>query len=300
MWLVTSVGFWATLARMKGSTRRALVVVGACALVFAGAAFAANSGSFADVSGDSGTAPDVTGVAISNDDSGLVTVKVTLSNRNAIAPTDGVGVGIDADQNPDTGTVFYGTEYELDFEGGAPRFYRAAANGFYEEAPVPASFSASFSGNVVTVSFKPSELGATTGFNVYAIGFDNSTLDSAPDIRMVNYQLVKGAPAPQLSPDHRAPLDEALKSTGTHGKIASLFYFASDGRGETSDAIVIYKGKKVLKRINYRLADTNPFLPYVARWKVPKKTKGKLRFCVTSSDRAGNKSNTSCAQFTVK
>jgi hypothetical protein len=300
MRLVTWVGFWATLARMKGSIRRAVVVVGACALVFAGAAFAANSGSFGDVSGDSGTAPDVTGVAISNDDAGLVTVKVTLANRNAIAPTDGVGVGIDADQNPDTGTVFYGTEYELDLEGGVPRFYRAAANGFYEEAPVPASFSASFSGNVVTVSFKPSELGATTGFNVYAIGFDNSTLDSAPDIRMVNYQLVQGTPAPQLSPDHRAPLDEALKATGTHGKIASLFYFASDGRGETSDAIVIYKGKKVQKRINYRLTDTNPFLPYVARWKVPKKTKGKLRFCVTSTDRAGNKSNISCAQLTVK
>jgi hypothetical protein len=297
---LTSGGFWATLAQMAGSTRRALVIVGVCALVFAGAAFAANTGSFTDMPGDSGTAPDVTGVAISNDDAGVVTVKVTIANRSAIGPADGVGVGIDADQNPDTGTVFYGTEYELDLEGGVPRFYRAAANGFYEEAPLPASFTASFSGNVVTVTFKPSELGASTGFNVYALGFDNSTLDSAPDIRMVNYQLVHGAPAPQLSPDHRAPLDEALKSTGTHGKIASLFYFASDGRGETSDAIVIYKGKKVQKRITYRLADTNPFLPYVARWKVPKKTKGKLRFCVTSTDRAGNKSNTSCAQFAVK
>lgn len=299
MGLVTSAGFWATLATMKGSTRRALAVGVAGALVFAGAAFAANTGSFADVAGDSGTAPDVTGVAIANDDAGVVTVKITIGNRTAIGASDGVGVGIDADENPDTGTVFYGTEYELDLEGGVARFYRASANGFYEEAPLPASFTATFSGNVVTVTFKPSELGTMPGFNVYAIGFDNVELDSAPDIRMVNYQLVGGTQAPPLSPDHRAPVDTAIRSSGKHGQIVSLYYFASDGRAETSDAIVVYKGKKVVKRINYRLADTNPFLPYVARWKVPKKTKGNLRFCVTSADRAGNKSNVSCAALKI-
>jgi hypothetical protein len=285
---------------MKGSVWRASAVVCVAALALAGVALGANTGSFADVEGDAGTAPDVTAVAISSDDAGIVTVKVTLSNRTTFGASDGVGIGIDADQNPDTGTVFYGAEYELDFEGTAARFYRAGANGFYEEAPLPASLRASFSTGVVTISFKPSELGTPAGFNVYAVGFDNSTLDSAPDIRAVNYQLVGGTSAPPLQPDHRAPVDEAIKSIGTHGKLASLYYFASDGRAETSDAIVVYKGKKVVKRINYLLEDTNPFLPYVARWKVPKKTKGKLRFCVTSTDRAGNKSNTSCATLTVK
>lgn len=279
---------------------RALAIVVASALVFVGAALAGNTGSFADPSGDSGTAPDVTGVAITSDDAGVVTVKVTLANRNAFGPTDGVAVGIDSDQNPDTGTVFYGTEYELDLEGGAAHFYRASANGLYEEAPLPASFTASFSGNVVTITFKPAELGPGSGFNVYALGFDNATLDSAPDIRMVNYQLVSGTQPPALSPDHRAPIDEAIRSSGKRGTTVSLYYFASDGRAETSDAIVIYRGKKVVKRINFPLADTNPFLPYVARWKVPKTTKkGNLRFCVTSADRAGNKSNTSCAALKI-
>ena len=276
------------------------MVVGVVALVLAGAAFAANTGSFADAAGDAGTAPDVTGVAISSDDAGMVTISVTLGNRTSFGAGDGVGVGVDADQNPDTGTVFYGAEYEFDLEGTTAKFFRAAASGFYEEAPLPPSFKASFSGGVVTMTFKPSEIGSATGFNVYAVGFDNATLDSAPDIRAVNYQLVTGAPTPVLAPDRRAPVDEAIKSIGTHGKVSSLYYFASDGRAETADAIVIYKGKKVLKRINYLLEDTNPFLPYVARWKVPKKTKGKLRFCVTSMDRAGNKSNTSCAAFTVR
>jgi hypothetical protein len=285
---------------MKGSTWRALALVVVGTLVLTGVAFAANTGSFGDASGDSGTAPDVTAVAISNDDAGMVTITVTLSNRGAFAASDGVGIGIDADQNPDTGAVFYGAEYELDLEGTTSRFYRASANGFYEEAPLPPSFHASFSAGAVTLTFKPSEIGASSGFNVYAAAFDNSAIDLSPDIRTVNYQLVNGAPAPTLSPDHRAPIDEAVRSIGTHGKAASLYYFASDGRAETADAIVIYKGKKVVKRINFRLEDTNPFLPYVARWKVPKKTKGKLRFCVTSTDRAGNKSNTSCAALTIR
>src|SRR5512132_4569223 len=107
--LVTLSEFWVTLAKMKGSTWRALAVVGVVALAFAGVAFAANTGSFADVQGDSGTAPDVVGVAISNDDAGVVTIKVTLSNRSAVLGAgDGIGIGIDTDQNPDSGTVFYG------------------------------------------------------------------------------------------------------------------------------------------------------------------------------------------------
>ena len=41
-------------------------------------------------------------------------------------------------------------------------------------------------------------------------------------------------------------------------------------------------------------------LVYFARWTVPRKMRGKLRFCVASTDRAGNKSVASCAALTVK
>jgi hypothetical protein len=278
------------------------VLVLACvgALACAGVAVAANSGSFLDPAADAETSPDITGVSMTNDDGGLVTIKLTLSNRPTFAADDGAGVGIDVDQNPDTGSVFYGAEYELDLDGNVASVLKAASNGSYDPVASPASYQASFAGGVATFIFKASDFGITSGFNVYAVGYDRVWIDTAPDIRAVNYQLVGGVSPPALQPDNRAPVDEALKSTGVHGKTAELYYFASDGRGETADVIVVYKGKKVLKRINYRLEDTNPFLPYFARWKVPKKVKGKLRFCVTSMDRAGNKSNTSCAALTIK
>jgi hypothetical protein len=281
---------------MKGS----LALVGVCAAVFVGGAFAANGGSFFDTGGDALNSPDVTNVAISSDDAGIVTVKLTFGNRSAWTANDIAAIGLDVDQNPDSGTIFYGAEWELDLEGSTPSALQATAQGVFTQVPTPASLQATFASGVVTFSFKASDFAISSGFNLYVVGEDRNWIDLAPDIRTFNYQLVGGTPAPTLQVDRRAPVDLAIKSTGTHGKTALLIYLAADGRGETSDSIVVYKGKKVLKRINYNLEDTSPFMPYVGRWKVPKKTKGKLRFCVSSVDRAGNKSNTSCAQLTIK
>jgi hypothetical protein len=285
---------------MQGSLWRTVAVAGVLAVVSAGVAFAANTGSFLDPGADSNSAPDITAVAITNDDASVVTVKLTLANRQLPAEKDDFAVGIDADQNPDTGSVFYGAEYELDLNGGVIEAWRDSPDGFYTQAIAPPSLHIVFAGGAVTFSFKASELGITSGFNLYTLGFDRQNIDTAPDMRTVNYQLVGGTPAPPLGHDARAPLTEALKSTGVHGKVARLGYYAADGRGETADSIVVYKGRRVLKRISYLIEDTSPFLSYSARWSVPKKMRGKLRFCVTSTDRAGNKSKASCAALTVK
>jgi hypothetical protein len=140
----------------------------------------------------------------------------------------------------------------------------------------------------------------TSGFGVYALGFARGAVDTAPDMRTVNYQMVAGTPIPALPPDRRAPVDEAVRSTGVHGKMARLMYFAADGRGETSDTIRILRGKRQLRRIVTPLEDTNPFFRYSVGWRVPRTMRGKLRFCVSSIDRAGNKSNVSCAQLTIR
>jgi hypothetical protein len=285
---------------MKGSIWRALAVAGVLTVVCAGAALAANTTSFFDPGADSDSAPDITGVAITNDDSGVVTVKLTLANRPFPAATDDFAVGIDADQNPDTGSVFYGAEYELDLDRGVIAAWRESPNGFYTQTIAPPSLHIVFAGGAVTFSFKASELGISSGFNLYTIGADANGLDAAPDMRTVNYQFVGGTAAPLLGRDTRAPVTQALKSAGVHGKVGRLAYFAGDGRGETADTIVVYRGKKVLKKINYAIEDTSPFLTYSARWNIPKKVRGKLRFCVTSTDRAGNKSKTSCAALTIK
>jgi hypothetical protein len=286
---------------MAGSLLRApiLAAVGIAACV--GVALAANSGSFLDAGGDADTSPDITRVAITNDDAGIVTVTLTLGNRATWGGDDLAAIGVDTDQNPDTGSVFYGAEYELNLQGTTAGVLQAKPDGDYTPGLVPPSLHAAFTGGAVTFSFKASDFGLSAGFNLYTLTVDRSNAyDEAPDIRTINYQLVGGTQAPALGADRRAPVVVALKSSGVHGGVARLDYVAADGRAETAESIVVYRGRKVLRRMSSRLADTNPFLVYFARWSVPKKIRGKLRFCVTSRDRAGNKSKTSCAALTIK
>src|SRR5918912_4338550 len=97
---MTSGGERPTVGAMKGSRRQLAVLTCVGALAVSGVAAAANSGSFLDPAGDAASAPDITGVAVSSDDAGIVTVKVSVANRSALASSEEVDVGIDTDQNP--------------------------------------------------------------------------------------------------------------------------------------------------------------------------------------------------------
>jgi hypothetical protein len=287
---------------MQRSTRRVLLCAAACAGAAAGTALAGNSGSFSDKTGDARPAPDLASLSVSNDDNGTVTMRIGLADRNTLASDDEVQIGLDTDQNPDTGSMFYGAEYGFDLTGPQPTFLRAGPSGFLEETPPPGSFQVRTEDGAVTFVFKASELGLspTSGLEIWVYSYAKGFVDTQPDIRTLNYQLTAGTPRPAVGQDSRSPVVEALKSRGTHGKTARLFYIVRDGHGESADTIRIFKRKKLLKTVRYALEDTNPFIYYSAPWKVPKATRGALRFCVNSTDRAGNKSNTSCASLTIR
>ena len=61
----------------------------------------ANSATFADSSGEDANAPDITSVAVSNDDAGMITFKINISNRPALTPDMTVLLFLDTDQNAD-------------------------------------------------------------------------------------------------------------------------------------------------------------------------------------------------------
>ena len=277
------------------------------ALAFAGAAVAANSASFADASGDTGLTPDITRIDVSNDDAGTITFRVTYGAGLTLGlPSEEFGVALDLDQNPDTGSVDYGTEVALAFEETTLRFFRANSGGFFDRATPPASLRGSIGDNSPTATFsvKASDLGlaANAGFNLVGISHSylSGSMDTAPDIRTFNYQLIAGTAPPALGTDTRAPIDEAIASHGVHGKVAQLNYLAEDGRGATADTLWVYRGRRLLKTIHVSLGDVNPFFIYYQPWRVPRSVRGRLRFCVQSVDGAGNKSNLSCAALVVR
>jgi hypothetical protein len=284
-----------------------LAAVLACALgalFLVGVAGAANSQSFTDRAGDAGLALDVTRLDVSNDDAGTVTFRVTVAGDIPIgAPKEQLGVALDLDQNPDTGTVYYGTEDVILFDGDQLRFGRADGAGF-SAATLPASLQGSIGDDVATFSVKAADLGLAPngGFNVFAIGETDVTgdADTAPDIRTFNYELVAGTPPQKPGPDARAPLDRAFASRGVHGRVARLYYWTADGRGVTADTVRVYRRGRLLKTIRISLGDASPFFDYYAPWRVPRTIRGRLRFCVRSRDAAGNRSNLSCAPLVIR
>jgi hypothetical protein len=287
---------------------RAALLAAVVALVVVGVAGAANSGSFPDATGDAGpasvNAPDVTSVVVSSDDSGTLTFQVTLANRpTALGPSDELVVNLDPDQNPDTGSIFYGTEIGLALEGTAVEFLRVdSAQRFMEPSTPPASYQASFSNGVATFTVKAADVGlsAAGGFNFDVLADNQQDGDTAPDMHTFNYQLVAGTPPPVLGRDTRPPFVQAFTARGVRGKDVHLDVISADGRGLTADTYRIYRGRHLLETRRFGLTDKNPFRFYFTRWRVPKRVRGPLRFCVSAVDAVGNKSNLACARIIVR
>jgi Subtilase family len=106
-------------------------------------------------------------------------------------------------------------------------------------------------------------------------------------------------PNPPNQGDHDPPDVKALKSTGKSGKKAKLRYRVSDDSGESRERVQVVKRRKVLADMTTSFGTADGGVYYVT-WKVPKKVKGRMRFCVVSQDRSGNNSPTSCAKLKVK
>jgi hypothetical protein len=148
---------------------------------------------FSDPSGDSGAAPDITSVAVSNTQAGQITFQATIANESTLSPGAVIFLSIDSDQNPATGSpTNAGADYYL-IIGLAPGVTAARWDGStWVYAPLP-SATVSYANGVATFSVNRSDLGNPTGFNFYldaqADTSNTSAADFAPDSGVWNYQL---------------------------------------------------------------------------------------------------------------
>jgi len=79
-----------------------------------------------------------------------------------------------------------------------------------------------------------------------------------------------------------------------------LDYQSLDGRGVTADTVRVYSKGRVVKTFAFRHADSDAFTFYFASWRAPKRIRAPLKFCVRSTDAAGNKSNNACARIVLR
>ena len=103
--------------------------------------------------------------------------------------------------------------------------------------------------------------------------------------------------------DAEPPSVTALGSSGRRGEVVRLRYLARDNRGRTRETAVVYRGTRALARVKGTLGDRSDesVLFYFLAWRAPKAiAPGALRFCVRSTDAAGNTSRESCAALRLR
>ena len=158
--------------------RIAMIVMVAAALAGPGVAHAETS--FADPAGDSGAAPDVTGVTVSNDQTGIVTFRLRVANQPDLAADGEVVLVIDSDRNETTGDAA-GFDYVLILSGSERSWLFGRWNGtdFDFDTTPSNTVRVSYTAGLMTFSVNRSELASTAAFSFYVLA---SQIDAAGEI----------------------------------------------------------------------------------------------------------------------
>jgi hypothetical protein len=163
------------------------VLGGVLALAVAAPAHAVNSQLFADTAGESGAAPDVTQIRVSNDDAGRMTFVLSVAGQPSLREGDSVFVDLDTDLNVTTGAPnTNGADYLLNIfiESGSLYTYRVCRWRAQWDCSLPGRWAdrqASGSTHTLTLSFQlPTSVTRTIKFWIQT--WSNQTVfDYAPD-----------------------------------------------------------------------------------------------------------------------
>jgi hypothetical protein len=155
------------------------LVVGVPAALGGSTHAAANSQTFTDSVGEDASAPDITSVAVSNDDAGNITFTINISNRPALTPDMFLLVFLDTDRNASTGDPDgLGAEYVIQLVPGAVDLFQWNGTD-YVLAPSQTSLTFVYGSAGATIHVSAADLNKTKGFNFGTIAVSGVTVDAA-------------------------------------------------------------------------------------------------------------------------
>jgi hypothetical protein len=161
----------------------ALVAMPAVALG-ADARHRSNTQTYPDSIGEDPNAPDITNVVVSNDDAGLVTFQVNISNRPALTQDMFLLIFLDTDQNSATGDPqAYGADYLIELDPGSVGLLQW--NGAdYANASSQTSLTYAYATTGATIHVSAADLGKTKAFKFGVIAFSGYAVDASgnPDL----------------------------------------------------------------------------------------------------------------------
>ncbi len=179
-------------------------------LLSVGAAFAAHG--YADKSGDVNTAPDITSVDLSEDTVGVLTLKLSVGNFQALPARSWVNLWFDLDSNDQTGDA--GDEALVRYMStGTVEVYRWDGSRFV--AGDSTGVVASFTEGALTMTMPRAAIGATDTFGILAVTSREQVIgteelvasDYAPDVGRSAYSGATPTAFPDPANDHDAAPD---------------------------------------------------------------------------------------------
>ena len=105
-------------------------------------------------------------------------------------------------------------------------------------------------------------------------------------------------PPPAGTRDTTAPVVHVYAASGRRRKPVRLRYRVQDTSGRTSERLVVYRGKKVLKTFTRPLRTTDAAVPYWVVYSFP--ARAAYRFCVRATDASHNASALRCAAVRIR
>jgi hypothetical protein len=250
----------------------------------------ANSQTFTDSTGEDPAAPDITSIVVSNDDAGLVTFKINISNRPALTTDMTVLMFLDSDKQAATGSPdFAGADYAIELDPGSVGLFKWNGSDFVA-APSQSSVTYSYDATGATIRASAAELGATKAFNFLAAAISGITTDAAgnPDFTNEHVDPAPDAGHGVFSYQVLTKLTLSVKAFTTSPKpaksgkkfVASLAATESDTAGPVQAGTVACSatvGGKHLTATAHRVANGIA----TCSWSLPRNVKGTLRGTVS-------------------
>jgi hypothetical protein len=174
----------------------------------------ASPGTYADKSGDSGSAGDITGIDVAADKaSGQMIFRLAGSNLST-SPTDLTVLFIDSDANPATGQLnLLGADYVFAVDDTSYEFDHWDGSDWVQTSSSTVRITGGGSGLMISVN--RSELGNASTINLWArsLNMVDKKTDDAPDEGAYNYSIDANGPAIQS-----VDLKTAPAAGPVHGK----------------------------------------------------------------------------------
>ena len=269
--------------------KRALTVLVA-ALALMVVPLGAAETSYTDPAGDSGLAPDITTVSVSNSDTGLVTMRVSVP----LGPDGVLAAAMDTDLNPATGANGVERLVMLLADPSGSLFI-AVGDPVSGELEFATGIAATSTGGIVTLSFQKELLGVDEAFAFALLSIGGSSDESeesvewAPDSGFWTYVLTKPAPPPPpVRPLIGKPVSSTAPMAGRRFTVSIAVTSSVDGQPLTTGTAACkttVAGKTVPHTHTFKGGTLK------ATVKVPKAAKGKqLKIAVkVTADTAATK-----------